>query len=49
MLQLPSIGCDVTGREQWALKDRLLWFEADIVKRPYLRHCYCDFDILYIK
>ena len=26
--------------------DRLLWFEADIVKRPYLRHCYKDFDII---
>ena len=30
------------------LKDRLLWFEADIVKRPYLRHCYRDFEKLYI-
>ena len=31
------------------LKDRLLWCEADIEKRLYLRHYFWDFDIIYTK
>ena len=31
------------------LKDRLLWFEAVLVKRLYLRLYYWDLDILYTK
>ena len=30
------------------VKDRLLWFEADLVKQLYIRHCW-DFGILYTK
>ena len=31
------------------IKDRLLWFEADFLKRLYLWHYYLDVDIWYTK
>ena len=38
-----------TVRSNAELKDRLLWFEADIVKRLYLRHYCSDFNMFYTK
>ena len=38
-----------TNQLEGFIKDRLLWFEADIVKRLYLRHYCWDFNMFYTK